>query len=124
MTAAPTHRVIVVSACYAGGFVPALTSEDTLVIAAARADRTSFGCEDGKAWTYFGEAYFAQALARTASFERAFHIAAKAIAQREQLEKHDASEPQMQVGERIREQLRLIEPVEVPAPAALNVVRP
>ena len=103
------NRVIVVSACYAGGFVPALANPDTLVIAAARADRTSFGCEDGKAWTYFGEAYFAQALARTSSFEQAFHIATQSIAQREQLEKRNASEPQMQVGERIRERLRLIE---------------
>lgn len=38
------HRVVVVSACYSGGFVPALRGPDTLVLTAARRDRTSFGC--------------------------------------------------------------------------------
>ncbi len=40
-------RVIVVSSCYSGGFVEALRDPDTLVITAARADRTSFGCGGG-----------------------------------------------------------------------------
>lgn len=102
------HRVIVVSACYSGGFVPALADADTLVITAARADRTSFGCADGNAWTHFGEAYFAQALTQTTSFEEAFHRATALITERERNEKHTPSEPQMQVGERIRERLRLV----------------
>mgnify|MGYP006209079615 CR=1 FL=1 len=33
------HRVVVISACYSGGFVPALKNPDTLVLTAARPDR-------------------------------------------------------------------------------------
>ena len=56
-------RVIVVSACYAGGFIEPLRDDNTIVITAAAADRTSFGCEPGRDFTYFGEAYFRDALA-------------------------------------------------------------
>jgi hypothetical protein len=37
------NRVLVVSACHSGSFIPALAEPNTLVIAAAHADRTSFG---------------------------------------------------------------------------------
>lgn len=104
------HRVIVVSACYSGGFVPALKDDDTLVITAARADRTSFGCEDGRDWTAFGQAYFAEALTAHPSFEQAFQLATAKIAARERQENRTPSEPQIAVGAKIREQLRLIEP--------------
>ena len=52
------RRIIVISACYAGGFVPPLENPDTIVIAAAAADRTSFGCSDDRDLTYFGEAFY------------------------------------------------------------------
>src|SRR5262249_40186406 len=56
------NRVVVVSACHSGSFIPALATPTTLVITASRADRTSFGCGDKRWWTYFGDAYFNQAL--------------------------------------------------------------
>ena len=62
------RRVIVVSACHAGSFIPALAGPTSLVIAAARADRSSFGCEDRRRWTYFGDAYFNRALRAETSF--------------------------------------------------------
>ena len=37
-------KVVVVNACYSGGFVPKLRGTGTLVLTAARSDRTSFGC--------------------------------------------------------------------------------
>ncbi|HEV7392919.1 MAG TPA: C13 family peptidase [Burkholderiales bacterium] len=40
------HKVVVISACYSGGFIDAVRSDHTLVITAARHDRTSFGCSD------------------------------------------------------------------------------
>src|SRR4051812_4942607 len=58
------YRVVVISACYSGVFVPALAGPRTLVITAAAADRSSFGCEDGARWTYFGDALFNRALRR------------------------------------------------------------
>jgi Peptidase C13 family len=47
------YRVVIISACYSGVFVPVLANPRTLVITAAAADRSSFGCEDRATWTYF-----------------------------------------------------------------------
>ena len=55
-------RVIIISACYAGGFIDALKNPRTIVITAAAADRTSFGCSNDRDLTYFGEAFFRDAL--------------------------------------------------------------
>jgi hypothetical protein len=103
------HAVIVVSACYSGGFVPPLASPDRLVIAASRADRNSFGCSDGADWTYFGRAYFAEALRETTSFEDAFALAQPRIAERERREGFVASEPQVAAGAAIRARLQALQ---------------
>jgi hypothetical protein len=52
-------RVLVISACYSGGFLPALSDDNTLIMAAAAADRQSFGCANENEYTYFGRALFA-----------------------------------------------------------------
>ena len=73
------YKVVIVSACYSGIFTP-LADADTLVITAASATRSSFGCKDGNVWTYFGEAFFANALRRTSSLTDAFETARAIIA--------------------------------------------
>ncbi len=93
------RRVIVVSACHAGSFIPALAGPTTLVIAAARADRSSFGCEDRRRWTYFGDAYFNRALRQETSFRRAFQQAKRLIALWEKRDRLIASLPQIAGGE-------------------------
>ncbi|CAN5317701.1 hypothetical protein BH09PSE6_BH09PSE6_19880 [soil metagenome] len=102
------NRLVVVSACYSGGFVPALASPTSGVIAAARPDRPSFGCTNGEDWTYFGRAYFNDALTATHDFEKAFEIALPLIAEREAAAKEQPSEPQMQIGAELHERLRLL----------------
>ena len=99
-------RVIVVSACYSGGFVEPLRDDNTVVITAAAADRSSFGCEAGRDFTYFGEAYFREALAKTRSFTAAFGLAADIVARQEAAEKLEPSLPQMWVGRAIAERLK------------------
>ena len=99
-------RVIVVSACYAGGFIEPLRDDNTLVITAAAADRSSFGCEAGRDFTYFGEAYFRDALAKTRSFTQAFHAASDIVARQEATEKLQPSLPQMSLGSGIAERLK------------------
>lgn len=103
------YRVIIISACYSGGFIDALAGPDTMIITASGADRTSFGCRDGADWTDFGRAYFAEALAQTASFEGAFRIAARRIAEREARDHLQPSQPQISVGAGIRGQLQRLE---------------
>ena len=68
-------KVVVISACYAGGFLGPLKDDGTLVITAARHDRQSFGCADENDFTYFGRAYFERALPQASSFQDAFRKA-------------------------------------------------
>ena len=56
------NRVVIVSACYGGVFVEPLANDDTIVLTAADARSTSFGCAAGRDWTYFGDALFKQSL--------------------------------------------------------------
>ncbi len=91
-------RIIVVSACYSGGFIEPLKDDRTLIMTAAASDRTSFGCGTESAATYFGDALFQHALRFEDSFLKAFEDAKKLIAERERSEKRTASKPQIFVG--------------------------
>ncbi len=102
-------RVLVISACYSGGFIEPLKDDNTLIITASAADRQSFGCETGNDWTYFGQAYFGQALPKVRSFIEAFPIAAEAVTKRETAEKlTPPSNPQIFVGRAIAEKLKTL----------------
>lgn len=79
-------RVVLVSACYSGGFIDALKNDTTLVMTASRHDRKSFGCADENDFTYFGRAYFEQALPAANSFAEAFERARTLVAERERKE--------------------------------------
>jgi hypothetical protein len=93
------NRVVVVSACHSGSFIPALADPRTMVIAAARADRSSFGCSDKRTWTYFGDAYFNRALRHETSFQRAFVRAKRLIERWERRQRLERSFPQLEGGE-------------------------
>jgi len=102
-------RVLVISACYSGSFIGPVWDAHTLVITAARHDRSSFGCGSERDWTYFGEAYFDHALRSESSFVDAFDQAEKAIAQREKDEDLKPSFPQIRVGRLIGPKLAELE---------------
>jgi hypothetical protein len=98
-------RVVVVSSCYSGGFVDALRDPRTLVITAARADRTSFGCGSDSQITWFGKAFLTQALNQTTDFEHAFDLADKQIREWELAQGETPSVPQISDGWQIRKHL-------------------
>lgn len=100
------HRVVIVSACYSGVFAEELADERTLVITAAAADKPSFGCRDGAAWTYFGDAFFNRALREEARLDAAFDKARGLVTQREKREGFDPSNPQMAGGAQVLERLK------------------
>lgn len=81
-------KVVLVSACYSGGFIDAVKDERTLVITAARRDRRSFGCADENDFTYFGRAFFKEALPGARSFTQAFERASTLV---EEWERADAA---------------------------------
>jgi hypothetical protein len=65
-------KVIVISACYSGGFIDAVRDDTTLVITDARHDRNSFGLSDAGDFSYFGRAFFKESLPMSPSFTAAF----------------------------------------------------
>ncbi|MBI1397257.1 MAG: hypothetical protein GC151_14895 [Betaproteobacteria bacterium] len=98
-------RVIVLSACYAGGFVKPLENAHTMIITAADASHQSFGCGADSDLTYFGKAYFDEALRETFSFSGAFDLARRTIRARERANHFEASNPEMFIGDAIRPRL-------------------
>jgi hypothetical protein len=99
-------KVIVVSACYSGGFIPEVKNDNTLVITAAAADRTSFGCSDNVDFTYFGEAFIKDSLATSETFVEAFDKAIKIVAAREEEEGFEPSNPKIYSPKAILTQLK------------------
>ena len=104
-------RVIVVSACHSGVFVDALKGETAAILTASDAAHESFGCDDDRELTWFGEAFLKDSLPVSASLQDAFHKAAGLIAQREDTEHEVHSNPQLFVGELMQRKL-----AELPAP--------
>src|SRR5207249_5098171 len=102
-------RVVVVSACYSGGFIDALRNENSLVISASAPDKNSFGCSQEADWTYFGKAYFDEALRKTHSFVEAFELAKPVIAEREKTKGYEPSNPQIALGQDIKPKLLLLQ---------------
>jgi hypothetical protein len=102
------NRVISISACFSGSWIEPLANADTLVLTAADADHTSYGCGSKSDLTFFGRAMYDEQLRNsTLSFEQAYAVARKVIEKREiEAGKDDGfSNPQMRMGERIRGRL-------------------
>jgi hypothetical protein len=95
------NRIVVISACYSGVYVPALANPNTLAITAADADNTSFGCQAGNNWTFFGDAFFNRSLPRAASLQDAFNSARDLIYGWETARRLKHSNPQMAGGENV-----------------------
>jgi len=93
---------VIISACYSGVFIRPLADRDTLIITAADADHTSFGCKDANTWTYFGDAFFNVALRQAASLKDAFVVARALVRKRELRERFEPSNPQMAGGANVQ----------------------
>ncbi|WP_298209371.1 C13 family peptidase [Acidovorax sp.] len=105
------NRVIAVSACFSGGWIEPLATDSTLIMTAADATHTSYGCGRMSELTFFGRAVFNEQLRQTHSFTEAFAKAVPLIAQREvEAGKADGfSNPQIRVGAQIAPVLQALE---------------
>ena len=102
-------RLLVVSACYAGVFMDEVKTEATAIITASDAAHTSFGCEDDRELTWFGEAFLKDSLPGSKTLEEAFRKAAGLIARREDAEHQSHSNPQLYVGPLMQKKLGELE---------------
>jgi hypothetical protein len=118
-----TRRVLILSACYSGVFIPALASPDTAILTAAASTRTSFGCVAENDWTFFGDALINRALRQPVALDEAARMAGRSVAEWEARARFLASLPQTNIGMRAREWLPLIE-ANMPREASAPVGRP
>src|SRR5262249_31546872 len=92
------YKVVIISACYSGVFIPPLANADTLLITAAHTNHPSFGCQGKAKWTYFGDAFFNVALRRATTLKDALVVARPLVLKRELGQGFDPSHPQMAGG--------------------------
>jgi hypothetical protein len=90
--------VVIVSACFSGTFVPALAGDNRMVMTAARADRSSFGCTQDARYPYF-DSCVVQTLPAAHSFPALADKVKSCVARREQeTGASPPSDPQVSIG--------------------------
>ncbi len=99
------YRVLLISACYSGGFVTPLKDDYTLIFTASAKNKTSFGCSNENEFTYFGRAVFKDNMEKNYNFINAFNAAIETIKKKEKSKKLTYSDPQLFVGSKIREKI-------------------
>lgn len=117
------RRILILSACYSGVFVPFLASADSAVLTAARADRTSFGCVAENDWTFYGDALINNALRKPQDLASAAAEARSAIAGWERASRFTPSQPQVAIGASTSSWLPALE-AKIPSTATKPVGRP
>jgi hypothetical protein len=103
------YRVIVVSGCYSGGFIPPLATVETMVLTAANARSKSYGCGNDSPITEYSKALYLNGLRQTRSLREAAGLAVQLVHENERGAKLPHSYPQMRIGFAIDERLRRFE---------------
>jgi hypothetical protein len=116
------RRVLIVSACYSGIFIPELAGPDSAIMTAAAGNRTSFGCEAENDWTFYGDAMINRALRKPQPLAEAAREANRTIAGWEASLRLFSSLPQFTIGDRARTWLSKLEE-RIPAQASEPVGR-
>jgi hypothetical protein len=117
------RRILLISACYSGTFVPALASENTAILTASAANRTSFGCNAENDWTYFGDALVNRALRKPQTLAAASQEANLSIVDWESRKLLLSSLPQTHLGEGVGQWLTTLE-AQIPQIATPPVGKP
>ncbi|MBN8807977.1 MAG: peptidase C13 [Sphingomonas sp.] len=120
------NRLLILSACFSGIFVPTLANENTALFTAASADRTSFGCQSDKDWTFYGDAMINHALRQPVPLAKAGEDARALVAQWEGMGASMGiipSQPQIAIGAKVDTWLKPLE-ARMPHTATPMVGRP
>lgn len=103
------RRLLIVSACYSGVFVPVLSGPQTAIVSAAASDRSSFGCMAENDWTFFGDALINRALRKPQPLGAALSEAIAQIAGWERQGNLKPSLPQQSMGVEVQKWLAPLE---------------
>lgn len=97
-----TPTVVVLSACYSGSFIPELARDTRIVLTAASAERSSWGCNFEFANTFFIEELFRRNFDDSLSLVQLVAQGHAQIAVREAAHRLRPSQPQMAIGAGVR----------------------
>ena len=103
------NRMVMISACYSGIFIPDLVNDDTVLITAASPVTTSFGCAPANDWTFFGDALINNAFRAPSKLDEAMGQALSLIGNWERMRGLPSSNPQFFVGAKARSWLQTLE---------------
>ena len=99
--------IVVLSACFSGGFIPGLERNDRMIFTAARPDRTSFGCGESDKYPYFDTCFLEQAPGAHDFVNLAQRTTACIAAKERATGATPPSEPQLWIGPAIKPLLPL-----------------
>jgi hypothetical protein len=117
------NRLLILSACFSGIFVPTLQSDTTAIFTAASSERTSFGCQADKDWTFYGDAMINNALRQPVPLAKAGEDARTLVSKWEAMGNVTPSEPQISIGSKVDTWLKPLE-AKMPKTATPMVGRP
>ncbi len=103
------RRILVISACFSGVFVPALAGADTAILTAAADQRNSFGCEPQNDWTFYGDALINRAMRQPVPLSEVALTAGRTVAEWESQRRLLSSLPQSSIGTGVGAWLPLLE---------------
>ena len=99
---ASVPTVVVISGCYSGSFAHgAMTAPNRIILTAARADRSSFGCAADRTYTVY-DACLLGALPHAASWRAVFAETKDCVQRRERQDNETPSLPQASFGAAVR----------------------
>ena len=101
-------RIVVVSACFSGGFIEPLKNDYSVIATAADAYNTSFGCADNRDFTFYGEAIFKHQMQRGVGVIESLDKAREVVRAMEEPENLTPSNPQLWIGALAKEKIKEI----------------
>lgn len=102
------NKIIFISSCYSGTYIPELKDETTTVITAASATTTSFGCSNTSEITWFAKAFFSELPNDTVDLKEQFAKAVEKVKVWEEEKDYEFSNPQIWMGKKAPKQLPII----------------
>jgi hypothetical protein len=103
---APVNKnpsIVLLSACFSGSLINDTGTQNRIIITAASAERTSFGCAATSRHTYFGQAVLQGFGYRGKTLQQIFALIKALVAQMEQAQRKAPSDPQIFVGDGMTE---------------------
>ncbi|WMW80412.1 C13 family peptidase [Undibacterium cyanobacteriorum] len=98
-----TPTVLIISACYSGSLISTLEAPNRIILTAASRSKTSWGCAPLDQNTFFIDELFGKSFDASLTLKQVFEKTEKQIIQREEALKLSHSEPQIFVGDRMRD---------------------